>query len=564
MIAPNPHSLCRMAESYYCNYVSGEDIESVPAEILAHIDKCNHCRNETDKLESCLAEAVANVAQSAAAPNLPKLTNLKLHLAYIDRRVGCNAVKPFLPGLLDPALKVSVPTPITAHLDNCPQCSEDLEIIRGLGLTRKQFYRLSQLFTEEPCRCLSVDSEMEKVVRSVAAMDFGGTTAEALEHLCKCAVCRDLLFEMRRKDADGLQEQAQAGEFPCESVEASDVFDYCFPYGIDPADDQYAGFRSPFTSHVLTCRTCLAKMQEVHKIVGGIIERPESGVVTVYHVDESAEARTSGQLDGPYAGFPISVELFKPEQAERRQPSANGKVIAVSKPKIPAMSFGPLLKAGLAVAAAILIACALFVNMPAAKGVTIRQIYEAIQKIKTVHILSFVPGRPEPIQEKWVSRTSNIYIVKTGDQFVLYDLENGLKKSKQNRNAKVEITRLPPESFAAVEKTVRAISGVVPFDDISQIPPDAKWARVTERELESAVEEIEVYDLVWKRRVADGPVEFRKWRAFISPETGLPRRTASYQKLVGDSGYRLMSVKVAEVLSESELRDFMRENFFSD
>ena len=563
MIAPDPNSLCRIAEPYYYDYGCVEDIESVPAEIRAHIDKCSHCRNKTDHLESWLAKAMVSFVQNTAETNLAKLSNLKLHLAYIDRRVGCNTVKPFLPGLLDPALKISIPTPITAHLDNCPQCSEDLEAIRDLGLTRIQLYRLSHLFTEEPSRCSSVDPEMEKVVRSIAAMDFGGATAEALEHLCKCTVCRDSLFELRRKDADGLQEQAQAGEFPCESVGASDVFDYCFPYGIDPADDQYAGFRSSFTSHVLTCRTCLAKMQEVHKIVGGIIEQPESGLITVYHVDESAEARTGGQSDDPYAGFPISVELISPEQIERGQQFANGEVIAALKSKIPAMSFRPLLKAGLAIAAAVLIVCALFINMPTAKGVTIRQIYEAIEKIKNVHISSFVPGKSEPIQERWVSRASNIYIVKTGDQFVLWDLGNGLKKSKQTRNANIQTTRLSAEDSAWLERRVRGTLGLVPFDDISQIPPDAEWARVTEKQLESVVEGIEIYDLAWTTAGPAGSEIFRKWRVFIDRKTDLPRRTESFEKLTSEDEYVPIVVQVIECLSDSEMQTILRE-FLAD
>ncbi len=563
MIAPDPNSFCRMAEPYYYYYGCVEDIESIPAEILAHIDKCSHCRNKTDHLESWLAKAIVSFVQNTGETNLAKLSNLKLHLAYIDRRVGCNTVKPFLPGLLDPALKISIPTPITAHLDNCPQCSEDLETIRDLGLTRIQLYRLSQLFTEGPCRCSSVDSEMEKVVRSVAAMNFGGTTAEALEHLCKCAVCRDSLFELRRKDADGLQEQAQAGEFPCESVGASDVFDYCFPYGIDPANDQYAGFRSSFTSHVLTCRTCLAKMQEVHKIVGGIIERPESGLITVYHVDESAEAQTGGQSDDPYAGFPIRVELISPEQIERGQSSVNGEVIAALKPKIPAKSFRPLLKAGLAVAAAILIVCALFINMPTAGAVTIEQIYKAIEKMKNIHILSSVPNKKEPVQERWVSRTLNVYMSKTGDELVFWDVNSGMMKRKGAGTAGVETVPVNTEMSVAIASKIRGLLGLVPFDDISQIPPDAEWARVTEKELESVVEGIEIYDLAWTTAGPAGSEIFRKWRVFIDRKTDLPRRTESFEKLTSEDEYVPIVVQVIECLSDSEMQTILRE-FLAD
>jgi len=69
-------------------------------------------------------------------------------------------------------------------------------------------------------------------------------------------------------------------KFPCESVSPSEIFAYTIPFGLDPANDQYAKFRPSFTSHLIKCQTCLGKMQELHNTIYAILERPDLGIVT--------------------------------------------------------------------------------------------------------------------------------------------------------------------------------------------------------------------------------------------------------------------------------------------
>ncbi|MFZ0034453.1 MAG: hypothetical protein WAK60_05640, partial [Sedimentisphaerales bacterium] len=323
---------------------------------------------------------LSSIAESHIEPEEGQISSaitmmLKLHLAYIGKPVTCETVKPFLPGLLDAALKIRIPTPITIHIDNCRECSEDLETIRRLNLSRKQLRRLSQLFADEPAGSNISCTEAQNAIPSAVSIVFSETDSEVLKHLCICSDCRGLLYQRREMVLRGLPKtNIVKNKFPCEKVSARDFFDYVIPYGIDSTNDQYAKFRESLASHLRTCPTCLAKMQQLHNAVYGIVERTESEVVTIYHIDESAKAKTSVD-DGVYAGFPIAVEVVgqKDEvRAERLSPAVDFGT--VQKQKISVKKLKPLLKTAVAAAAVIFIAVALLLNAPTAKAVTLERI----------------------------------------------------------------------------------------------------------------------------------------------------------------------------------------------
>ena len=149
MIAPNLNSLCKQAELYYYDFLFGESRGLIPGSIIKHIEQCEHCREQLNRLECVLSHAEGNVEPEQRQIDAAVTTMLKFHFAYIGKPVTCENTKPFLPSLLDPALEIRIPTPVTAHLDNCRKCSEDLETIRRLNLNRKQLRRLSQVFADQ-------------------------------------------------------------------------------------------------------------------------------------------------------------------------------------------------------------------------------------------------------------------------------------------------------------------------------------------------------------------------------------------------------------------------------
>ena len=563
MIAHNPNLLCKKAELYYYDFLCNESQEPIPKSVIDHIDQCQGCQEQINQLKVVLLQAEEmEIEQSQATSAITAM--LKLHLSYIGKPVTCNTVRPFLPGLLDPALEIRIPTPITAHLDNCQQCAEDLETIQRLNLDRTHLCRLSRMFADKPGEDNIGCSQAKAAILAVVFMALHETNEGVLKHLCTCPDCRKLLYQYResvRKDL--LDSKEEQKESTCEEISVTDIFDYAVPYGLDPADDQYAKFQESLTSHLRCCPICLAKIQELHNILYGIAERFESEVVTICHIDEPAKAKAISESDDLYAGFPISVEIAGHEdKADVEQPVPIIDFIAALKRKLSAMNLKPLLKAGIAVAAVILIGLVLLLNTPTAKAVTIDQIYKAIEKVKNVYVSSFVPEKTEPTQEIWVSRTLNIYILKTGKELVLWDVSNGTKKIKYMDTAVTETTPLTDDIADSVERKMSGSLGLMPFYDISEIPSGAEWSQVTDEAFKTAERDTEVYDLTWVYKRYGGSDEFLKCRFFVDSKTKLPQRTEFYEKLPAGTTYDLVSVKKVEYLSDSEIMAIVRDASF--
>jgi hypothetical protein len=562
MTAPNDNPLCRQAEAHYYDFLHEGNRKQIEGHIIDHIEHCQNCQVQINWLREVLSQSESGLEEDQKRARTAVNHMLKLHFSNIGKCVTCGVVKPYLPTLLDSALTIKIPTPITAHIDNCQQCLEDLETIQHLNLSPKQLRRLSRIFAEEPPKDVVKCSEIAEMTKSVAAMDFGLTTAEALQHLSKCPSCRDVLYEERQKMRDNLSECEYSSEFPCEAVSATDIFDYVVPYGLDPANDQYAKFRESFISHLRTCPNCLAKMQELHKTIYGISNRTGFEVITVYHIDESAKAKTASETKELYAGFPVRVDVIRPEEVKTKTPAPIIDLGSALKQKVSTRNLKLLVRIGVAAAAVILIAVALFSNIPAAKAITLSQIYKALEKVKNVHISSFVPDKTEPIQEQWVSRTLSIYMSKTGKQSILWDIRNRVRKSKQLDAASVETSPLSTEMITEIEGAIGSFWGLVPFADLSVVPGNAKWNRITDRSLEVTAKDIEVYDLAWSERAYDGSTVFNKWRFFVDPKTNLPKRTESYQKLPADDEYILISAMEVEYLSDSKMQEAIKKVFF--
>ena len=167
MVIRNQESLCQQAKLYFYDSLYEESCETIPESIKNHLAQCQKCKEKIEQLENMLKSE--DYCKSKSGQNTSAVTTmLELHFAYIGKHVTCETVRPFLPGLLDPTLEIRIPTPITVHLDNCPQCTEDLKKIRELNLNSTQLYRLSQFFADRTNRQAKEYSEMATVVKAMA------------------------------------------------------------------------------------------------------------------------------------------------------------------------------------------------------------------------------------------------------------------------------------------------------------------------------------------------------------------------------------------------------------
>ncbi len=120
---------------------------------------------------------------------------------------------------------------------------------------------------------------------------------------------------------------------------------------------------------------------------------------------------------------------------------------------------------------------------------------------------------------------------------------------------------LTDDIVAGMEDKISGSLGLLPFYDMSEIPKDAEWSRVDDKSID-VTKSIEVYDLKWVKKKYGGSAISKKWRVFVEERTGLPQKVEWYQKSAADSEYILSSTMEIEYLSESKIREIIKEASF--
>lgn len=556
MKATHTTSICEQAQGYYYEYLCGRAAERIPAEILTHLHTCHLCQGGVNKLKNILAESEKHIAETTGQAGSTITDILESHFAYLAVAISCATVRPFLPALADPTKKIAVSTPITVHLDKCPQCANDLETIRQLDLTPEQLHRLGQLFGQELVADVKDCWQARDAIVSVVAMDFSETTGQVLKHVCACLDCRRLIYQQRKARMEKLSREPEPIEqspIPCDAISVADIFDYVVPYGFAGEYDRYEMFRRPLKSHLINCPKCLNRMQRLHNSIYGILERQESGIVTCFKIDTSAGKAMVSDPAHIHKDWPIKVQVFdklggtSPREA---YPACRQTGLVKCEASIKYRVWRRLLTPGteklikpVAVAATILLAVIFLLKGTAVRAVELAEIYKALAHVRNVCLTAFVPEKPEPTQKIWISQTSNIMLLKTGAQWVLWDIKSKSQKSKDLNTGSIEITKLKNDILAKVEETMDVPWGLLPFDDISALPKNAKWQKVTDDDIDTNITNTEVYDLIWIEEGLSGSIVYRKWRGYIDAKTKLLKRAEWWEKLARQTNGRLASDK---------------------
>ncbi|MDH4240658.1 MAG: hypothetical protein OEW48_13950 [Phycisphaerae bacterium] len=550
MIAGNKNQ-CELAKEYYYDMLDPDTLEQVPENIQDHIANCLYCIRRLAQLHQLLSDsALRNQKEPTTIRQKP--TQLARHFPLHEAQVDCTMVKEFLPLLVEPGPGIKIPAIVTMHLDQCPQCNRDFETLRSLKLNSKQLATLAEFFSRGSFQNSFECSGVSKSIKAVAEMRFGQVTADTLKHICLCKQCRNSVYTARLTMSEKVPGIEKPASFPCKSVGAADLFVYCLPYGLDPANDEHVKFRESLTSHLRKCPKCLEKMRQLHNTLYSIAERGKSGVVTCYELDSPAKKTRSSNVDEPYADRPINVQ-----QLNKSRPVPDIIVFPQRlKQRLSTINMKQFIKLA-AVAALILTAAALFFNAPAGKAVDLGQIYEAISEITNVCKSSFVPGKTRPIQEVWVSITNGFRLLHDGKTFVLWDFANNTKKVKTLENNTVQVTTLSADTVSQGKKSLKSSFGLVPFPDITDVPEAARWEQVADESSEATIPDAKVYDLSWPEKGR----WFHKWRFFIEPTTNLPKRVECYKKTVIEHEYELKSVHLVEYPSDNSIEAIIRNAF---
>ncbi|UCG48676.1 MAG: hypothetical protein JSU94_02655 [Phycisphaerales bacterium] len=548
------------ARLYYYDLLSAQTSPGIPRSVAEHVEECQFCQEEMARLEAAVAGAGARLDCDLSNRNSAITAVLKMHFAYADKSVTCNIVRPFLPSIAVADFEISIPTPITVHLENCRACGQDLLTLKSLGLSRKQLYRLGRLFAEKPSEDIVSCTYAQAAVRQVGSVFLNATSAEVLKHLCICPDCRKMVYTSWAALRESLIHTGSVrNDFPCDQVLPAHVFDYCFPYGIDPANDQYAKFRESLASHLRSCPVCMAKVQRLHDLVCSIIQRPESGVVTSYRIKSPAEQPQPASASDIYGQWPIDVQVV--DSAELSEPAAKPFAVGpkrAARPMLSVLAWKQFVKP-LAAAAVVLIGILLLLNGPAARAVDLAEIYEALAKVGSVCVSEFLTGQPEPNCKYWMARRHGLAIEDNGQKIKLYDLTNDSVTTANLDGPTVE-PMSPAERNGILDSQDR-LFGLLQVSKISGIPEDARWVRVTRQTGAPVSPGIEVYDLIYTQ--GDRNVRYVKWRAFVDPRTKRVSRTELYSKYDPAEEYRLYKYWIADYVTEEQVQNRVRSSFGS-
>ena len=382
-------------------------------------------------------------------------------------------------------------------------------------------------------------------------MNFHETNAQVLKHLCTCCDCREALYQHRETArTEYLHEQSEQECSVCKQLSTSDIFDYVVTYGLVPSDERSLRFQDSITSHLRECPAALAKIQELHQSIYEIAERAESEVITIYHIDEFAKTKDLGESEDLYAGFPISVEIaHRNDKMDIKEPAQSTKFSIGLKRKILDIRGNHIFKTGIVAVAVVLFGVAFFFRSSVAGALTMAQIYTAIDQVRNVRISTYT-GQSIPIQEKWISRSFNVLIIKTGEDSTLLDFANNQRRAKISGMDSAQITQLSNDIMADIKDQTSGSLGLMPYNRISEIPPDAEWSRVADDEPETSINNTEIYELKWIEKDYTSPPIFKKWQFTIDSETNLPHRIEVYRKSYPDNTYTLKSTTEVEYLDD--------------
>jgi len=444
MISHNDRSTCRNARLCYYDLLDTETEASVSEDVRRHVASCSHCQTDINRLKTLLAHTDRPSESEQRRRDSVVSTLLSLHFAWIGKPVTCKSAKPFLASLADPLLRITIPTPITVHVDKCHKCFDELSNIKSSGFTHEQLCRLGQTMAEQP-----------------------------------------------------------------------------------PAD---------------------------------VAEQGDSEIATCFTFHEQGDQSTETESNEMYADWPIDVQVLNQEGLEDAE-TAETAGSSVPRQGALILTLKRHIKPAIAAAAVVLIGVALFFGTSPAKAVGLGQIRKALERARNIHISNFVRGGTEPEQERWMSRSLGMYMLKVGQERVLWDFRAGPKKVESSHNAAPKAVPFTEADAAAARRRIDGPPGIVPFDNVSDVPGDAKWKRSPDDSFESGTQDCEVYDLTWTAVTNRGKPVLKKWRVFVDPGTNRLRKAQSFDRLSADDEYVLQSQYEVEYLSDDDMKTAIEEAF---
>jgi hypothetical protein len=496
-------SLCQEAREHYYDFLCGGG-EAVPEAIARHIENCPFCRQEILRL----GDAIHRADDPSRSPTVPAhdavVEALSRQFEWLGEQVRCSHAKPFLPELSAPSQPIRIPTPVTVHVENCPQCAKDLAAIGRLSLAPGQLKRLGEFLRLATTADLPPDTWMPTTT-ALASFSFDESRPEDLNRVCCCPRSRKWVYERRACVAAGLEEGTdRTSVLGCDEVSTSDLFDFVLPFGLDAeAIRRATGRRDAVGTHVRRCRACLERVQSLHRTVYGIAERADTEVGTIYRCEKNAGDASHEEAGTPHR-YPVDVWIVQNEPAKQ------------SRVRLPTK---PVFLAGsVSLVAIIVLATVLSFTMSAAKGTNFTRIEKSVRQSPNVYLKFITEGEPNSVYETWVSRELNQYAMRSRTSSEVTDL---------NRRTRIVIDqdgrRHPPMTLKG-----RMLDQYRLYMDqenlFADAPGEEELSEVADDGSDPSAPRRLMYEIARNTVTPDGNSIQRRWRVFLDPTRNLPTK----------------------------------------
>jgi len=455
---------------------------------------------------------------------------LGAHFRWADRQVECRTARAYLPAMACGRLSVRIPTPLTVHLDHCEACRADLEAISDLDPGFEGAVRLTEMLNVRQASRKRTCEAAAGAVAAAAAGRLSEIPPEILGHMRTCRVCRQAVYDSRQALIDGLDRHGGKTHGrtpdPRNCISGGQVFDLATMWPGGCQTD------AATLDHVRQCAGCLGRIQAAHRTVSGFLEPRESVVATRFHLVGDEERRSDPRSTADYFGYPIRVG------------------VARVGARFGHLSRRMLVRAGAAVAAVLAIAGGLvLLSLNTAHAVSLKALYGAIGEIRNVYIAGFEAGHDRAFQEQWVSRELGVQLLKTGDEWMLWDSTAGARTWRTGPDGPIASQVVDGEMAQEMKASIEGSLGLVPFEQFTDVPDGAVWRRL------GGDGGHEVYELSWSRQVAPAVTVLFKWRLYVDTASLMPVRVESYRKRPHDADFVPATVVTARPLTSVELRD---------
>lgn len=465
MRADETRSLCPEAQAYYYDFLCQDDA-SVPEAVRRHLATCPACQAEIARLRETLR---ASQRDTGPAPVRTEETIevLTRQFQFLDQQVNCSDVKPFLPELARLSSHLRIPTPVTVHVDHCPECAEDLAVLSALNLSTGQLQRLSRFF------------------QSFRGQDAG----KVRQAFSKAASCVSAV--------------GGGPALACGDITPDDLFDSIVPEGGASAERRRA-----VASHLHACPACEERTEMLRRTFQQILERANSQTTTVYHPE--SEVEDTHALAGDVGRYPIDVQVLHGDPG----PETSGSTLSTAWPA------GLLTKA--AVVALVVAALVMFQRMGTAPVATATNVGDVLNKVLAkvpcfrVHSVS---GRGDLIDESWIDYRTKRMVRRDSYEDVLSDLSCGRRQTIDKLTGVRQTRTLNRVAQDQVRRgmidPLRAVAAQVSSDTKIEAPTGELGAITSEN--------LDVYEAIWTY-----PRQRSAMRIYIDPATALPQRVEFY------------------------------------